>query len=361
MPHVERTGRKRNAWRGVATVGGKRHTKSFSLKNDALKWAVEKSNESAPSVREQFRYDQFVKIWIDEETHHLRPQTLAEYRRVLKSQVLPVFWDRPLNEITREEVASWVTAMSGKLAPDSVRAYFNVFRSSIVAAYKMNYLPSAHPSPVSDISLPSQRYSTRFLTRDELSVLVDATDERYSALVLLLGTCGLRVGEALALRPEDIRQGSIAVGRTLIDKGGEPRVAEPKTKRGKRNVPMTSELAEALSAHMAKYPDPDWVFQAPEGGPVRLHNFRSRVFYPAVKKAKLDKTRLHDLRHTAISIWLSGGADPKSVQHWGGHSSIVTIIDRYGHMMPGEDGEALMKRMDALFAQESVEQVPEEV
>jgi integrase len=92
-------------------------------------------------------------------------------------------------------------------------------------------------------------------------------------------------------------------------------------------------------AHLRSYPagPDDLVFRSSEGEPTRLSNWRRRTWEPAVTAAKLDHLRPHDLRHTAVALWIAAGASPKEIAARAGHSSVVTVLDRYGHLFPGSD------------------------
>jgi integrase len=90
------------------------------------------------------------------------------------------------------------------------------------------------------------------------------------------------------------------------------------------------------------------VFTAPEGGPLRVNVFRARVWRRAIKAAGLDGLRIHDLRHTAVALWIAAGANPKEVSVRAGHSSVSFTLDRYGHLYPEADA-ALRDRLDALY------------
>jgi integrase len=68
-----------------------------------------------------------------------------------------------------------------------------------------------------------------------------------------------------------------------------------------------------------------------------MSNFRNRFWYPALRRSNLGELRIHDLRHTAVSLWIAAGATPKEVQTWAGHASITTTYDRYGHLFPGTE------------------------
>lgn len=109
--------------------------------------------------------------------------------------------------------------------------------------------------------------------------------------------------------------------------------------------------ANALVEHVAAL-DPDaLVFTAPEGGPLRASLFRRRVWHPAVDQASVAGLRIHDLRHTAVAFWIAAGASPKEVAARAGHASVVTVLDRYGHLLPGSEdrvNDALDAMADAV-------------
>ena len=85
----------------------------------------------------------------------------------------------------------------------------------------------------------------------------------------------------------------------------------------------------------------------PEGGPIRASLFRRRQWAPAVSRSGLEPLRLHDLRHSAVAFWIAAGASPKEVAARAGHSSVVTVLDRYGHLLPGTE-ERVTNVLDAM-------------
>jgi integrase len=76
------------------------------------------------------------------------------------------------------------------------------------------------------------------------------------------------------------------------------------------------------------------VFAGPHGGVLRVSLFRSRFWRPAAHAAGLDGLRIHDLRHTAVALWIAAGANPKEVAARAGHASVSFTLDRYGHLYP---------------------------
>jgi integrase len=109
-------------------------------------------------------------------------------------------------------------------------------------------------------------------------------------------------------------------------------------------------VVEELAAQLATPAPPDaFVFTAPKGGPLRVIAFRARIWRPATRNAGLDVLRIHDLRHTAVALWIAAGANPKEVAARAGHTSVSFTLDRYGHLYPEADLN-LRDRLDAIFA-----------
>lgn len=89
------------------------------------------------------------------------------------------------------------------------------------------------------------------------------------------------------------------------------------------------------------------VFPGNGGGALRANAWRYRHWRPAIRAAGLDPLRPHDLRHTAVSLWIAAGASPKQIATWAGHTSVAVVLDRYGHLLPGHE-ESVLSALDAL-------------
>ena len=87
------------------------------------------------------------------------------------------------------------------------------------------------------------------------------------------------------------------------------------------------------------------LFRSPEGHPVRPGLFRRRFWTPAVISADLAPLRVHDLRHTAVALWIAADANPKQIAIRAGHTSVSVVLDRYGHFFPEQD-EALVMALE---------------
>ena len=280
----------------------------------------------------------------------LRPSTKTRDVGYLERYVLPRFGSLELGEIDHMMVRSWVAELSASgLAPSTTTKAAQLLSKIMRAAVQAGYLPK---SPCDGVRLPRiERVEMRFLEPGEVIALADAMDPRYRAAVLLAAYGGLRAGELFGLRAKrvDPLRRTIAIAETVVDVGGHPYFGPPKTRAGQRTVPLPRVAADPLAEHLRTYdrrPD-DLVFTAPEGGPVQLNVWRQRFWAPAVRDAGLVHLRPHDLRHTAVALWMAAGANPKEVAARAGHTSVSFTLDRYGHLLPGSE-QRLNDALDAL-------------
>jgi integrase len=207
-------------------------------------------------------------------------------------------------------------------------------------------------SPRRRVPLPKvEREEMRFLTPAEVATLAEAIHPRYRALVLVGAYGGLRIGELAGLRRGRVAllRGTVQVAEIVVEVRGVLHMGPPKTQASRRTVGLPRFVAEELAAHLAGRDDPEaFVFTASQGGPLRVTAFRARVWRPATRASGLDGLRIHDLRHTAVALWIAAGANPKEVAARAGHASVSFTLDRYGHLYPEAD-TALRDRLDVLY------------
>jgi integrase len=230
----------------------------------------------------------------------------------------------------------------GGLAPATTCKAVQVFNKAMRAALEDRLISV---NPVERLPLPRiEREEMRFLTPEELTHLAGTIDPRYRAFVLLAGYSGLRVGELFALRWDnvDMLRRQVTVTETLTDLAGQLSFGPPKTRASLRTVSLPSFVTEELSLTVDSVPAArTLVFTSPDGHPVRPTLFRRRFWKPAVNEAGLAPLRIHDLRHTAVALWIAAGANPKQIAARAGHTSVSVVLDRYGHLLPEHDAEFL--------------------
>jgi integrase len=198
------------------------------------------------------------------------------------------------------------------------------------------------------VSLPRVgRKERRFLTADEVARLADAAGGDRLAILLLAYT-GVRFGELAGLRVRrvDLMRRRVEIAEAVTEVGGRLLVGTPKTHQ-RRAVVVPRFLSDGLAEQMAGRGPEDFVFASPEGGPLRLTNWRRRSFDPAVRAAGLDGLTPHGLRHTAASLAVSSGANVKDVQQMLGHASAAMTLDVYAQLFA--DGlDSVADRLDAI-------------
>jgi integrase len=174
----------------------------------------------------------------------------------------------------------------------------------------------------------------RMPSTDEVSRLVAVTPDRYRALLLVMAFEGLRPGEAYGLRLDDLdfANGEMTVRRSLTNGHSGP------TKSGQtRTLPMipAPAMADELRFHLTRYPTDGYVFTTDDGSPINSESFRSQVFAPAAKAAKVNGgISPNQLRHHAASYWIGRGANILQVSRLLGHKRPSITLDVYASLMP---------------------------
>jgi len=283
-----------------------------------------------------------------------RPSTEARDESYYRSMIAPTFATVPLGQIDYLMVQSWVNDLqaesihadgSGRSAATVHKAY-QLLSKAMSAAAKARLVRS---NPCADVELPRIEVERPdILTHEDVALLAATIDPRYSTLVLLAAYSGLRIGEVIALRRSavDVLRSTVEVRATAVEVNGHIVENPPKTRAGRRTVPIPRFVTDALVEQIHGLGPDDLVFTSPLGTQMRQGLFRRRFFTPAVEAAGLAPRRIHDLRHTAVSFWIDAGASPTEIAARAGHRSVVTVLDRYGHLLPSTED----KVTDALDA-----------
>jgi integrase len=181
-------------------------------------------------------------------------------------------------------------------------------------------------NPAYGVKLPKVTVNEmRHLTPSEVDFIGGRVGDEHETFIYVLAYCAIRAGEAVALRRKNVNivRSELRIVESASENNGHITFGPTKNGR-KRDVTVPKFLMKRIEDHLGNVgQDPDaLVFTSPEGGPLRLSNFRRRVWYPAIKSTELEGVRIHDLRHTGASILINQGLHPKIVQQHLGHSSI---------------------------------------
>ncbi len=341
---------------------GRQRSQSFRTKVKAERWLrdqltrLDRGTWVDPSAG-RMQFNEWARSWYDGLTG-LKPATMAGYRSLLRSRVVPFFGEYQLARIDSAAVRHWIAAMDAEgLSPSRIRQARQVLNAIMNQAYADGLIGR---NPVAGCRAPADRpREPRFLSAAQLGALADACEKRMSGarvLIHVLGYLGLRWGEAVALRPSsiDILHRPLIVRESATEVGGSLVFGTPKSHRA-RSVVIPAFLAEMLSEQLEDCTPEGFVFSPDGASPLRSSNFRIRVWLPSLSDSRLDGLRIHDLRHTAASLAVSAGASIKAVQRMLGHASAQITLDRYAGLYE-EDLEMLAERIDAHFRVAAVAQ-----
>ncbi len=127
-----------------------------------------------------------------------------------------------------------------------------------------------------------------------------------------------------------MQAGTLRVNRSIYS----GKVTAPKTNAGRRTIRLSQMAIRALQNH-AKERISEWVFSTSKGTPMSTHNIHNRSWKPLLKRAGLPRsTRMHDLRHSCITLLLSQGVPVKVVSEMAGHSDVSITLSVYQHLLP---------------------------
>lgn len=331
---------------------GTEHSESFALKRDATRFASGVDTDQArgnwvdPRLG-RMTMAEWVKV-VDPTLTGLRTSTRARDESYVRNHVLPEFGQVPLAALDHMAIQRWVAALEKEgYAPETVKKAVQLLNRYLKEAVRAGRLAS---NPSADIRLPKNvRREMRFLDPTQVARLTGAMDTRFSAIVTLGAYSGLRIGEMLGLRVGrvDMLRGSIEVVEQLQEVRGHLAFGPPKTSTSHRRVKVPAFVMDALRPHLEGKDRDTTVFLAAEGGLIRLNQWRRRSWNPAVEAAGLAPLRIHDLRHTAVALWIASGATPNEIAKRAGHSSVAVVLDRYGHLFPGTE-DSVNERLEMM-------------
>lgn len=288
-----------------------------------------------------------------------KESTVHDYRRIWRAHIEPRWGDTPLDLIRAADAEEWAHTMGtgARTRQKAVTTFLRILDHGVRLELiprnpakdrlgRADYVPEA----------PKQKQHL-YLTMEQLRTLVDAmpTDQD-KAMVLLAGLSGLRWGEMSALRWGEInlQKATVSILRAYSDVGG--RLVLSTTKSGSdRTVPLhdpTLAVLERLRTNVGEgIMEDQLVLKGPQGGVQRDGNWTSRLLRPTLKrlhslegqaKEHLPPVSLtyHDLRHTAVSLAISSGANIKVVQRIAGHASATLTLDTYTGLFDSDLAES---------------------
>jgi integrase len=286
-----------------------------------------------------------------------RQSTAPSHHRMLECayrvHVQPRWAAVSVSDVDTLGVEAWIAKMirNGAGATTVLRAH-GVLSGILADAVKAKRL-AVNPATGID-NLP--RKMTRrhvYLSADDVHRLADASGE-HRALVLVLAYCGLRWGEAVALRVADVEflRRRLSVSQNAVQIGVRHAVGPTKGRKA-RSVPVPAFVLDELSVQCKGKASGDLVFPSPAGGYLPRPKSSTGWFTAAVRKAKVQKITPHDLRHTCASLAVSAGVNVLALQRMLGHTSAAMTLDTYSDLFD-DDLDAVAVTLHSRYSRSSV-------
>lgn len=319
---------------------------TFDGRGDARAWLALRRSEIIraewhPEVsrkvrREPLTIGAYAAVWLAE--RDLKPRTREHYGTLLRRLILPTFGPTPVATITPADVRAWWAGLDP--ARPTLRAHAYSLLRAILATAVVDDVIVANPCRIRGAGGTKRVHQPEPATLTELADLTAAMPPRYRVMVLFASWCGLRFGELVELRRNDIdlRNGVIRVRRGAVRLSGHVDIGPPKSDAGVRDVAIPPHLVPLVKAHIAEHAA--WgrdglLFPAKHGGTLAPSTLY-KTFYPARMAAGRPDLRFHDLRHTGAVLAASTGATLAELMARLGHSTPGAAL-RYQHAAKGRD------------------------
>jgi integrase len=300
---------------------------TFRTKKEATDWLADKQTEIRngswidPDAG-KIPFGVYAAAWVKQ--RRLQETTRELYETLLRLHLVPTFGNTPMADVTPAGVRMWRAAQLEKAGAPTVAKAYALMRAVMNTALE-DQLITRNPCRIkggSVVDTPERPTATVA----EVFEIAEAMQPRYRLLVLLAGFIGLRWGELIALRVQDIDldAGTVRVRSAVAELRNGKRVTKPpKSRAGVRTVAVPDVILSSLRHHMLLFAEPGRdgrVFVGAKGATPRRNHFNG-LWHKACGKVGIKGLHFHDLRHTGNTLTASAGASTKELMARFGHST----------------------------------------
>lgn len=323
-------------------------TTELLTQNDALIALARILQRLQPGSRSEAFYStrEFVeREWKSRIFPMLKPSTQSSYRTNLNRYVFPWLGEARLREMRKGDIQAWLSALSESgLSRQTVKNIWSALSSVLRSAVDWGYIDL---NPAHGVRLPArQPKAFVFLPTPEqiAEILKQLPEPSFTLMLLLVGT-GLRVGEAIGLRPEDIdrNRNNLTVRRDVW----HGKVNSPKYAASERVVPLgpilTKHLKERLSA------GGDWLFEGSSGKPLDPRSLAKRQLHPVLDRLAIPRFSWHRFRKLHSTYLGDMSVSPRIMQAQLGHADAALTLNVYTQIIPESQRRAIENLEGLLF------------
>ena len=333
-------------WKGERKQKCKR---GFATKREAQEW--ERMFKLQTSSDLDMSFEAFTELYINDVKNRLKENTWLTKEHIIRTKILPYFGKLKISEISTKEIIAWQNEMLA-------------YRDEKKKPYSQTYLKTLHNQLSAIFNHAVRYYELRSnpaakvgnMGREEHKEMLFWTKEEYKKFSFemmdkpvsfyafeMLYWCGIREGELLALTPADFNfdKETVTINKSYQRLKGQDVITSPKTKKSNRTIKMPQFLCEEMKEYLGMIyglKKKDRIFTVTKS---YLHHEMDR----GAKAAGVKRIRIHDLRHSHISLLIDMGFSAVAIADRVGHESI-DITYQYAHLFPSKQIEMAEKLDD---------------
>ena len=359
--------RKDGRWQGAVTVGyddegkQKRRTIYGKTQTEVRGKLTEIKRQVADGVYSDSKHTvrSYLEHWLKEKARSVKPRTAELYCEQAQRYVYPQIGQVHLTKLTPLHIQTVISKLGDNIGANTANKVRTLLFNALKQAVLWQLIPRNPCEAVAKLKEETKEMII-WTPTETLAFVKTARSHRLFAAFYLAIFTGLRRGEALGLRWQDISDGVIYVKQSLTVLSGKIHFTTPKTSKGQRFLTVSEDVMEILTEHQTfqkseaeylgeSWPETDLVFTSQAGTPIHPRNFE-RVFKQLIKQAGVSNIRFHDLRHLHVSLLVSKGFDPRAIADRVGHTNPSFTLDVYSHMFAEKRKDSAVGMSDLLDA-----------
>ena len=343
---------KTNTWRAVYRYtdwnGERKQTqkRGFKTKREAQAWERERLNKAAADLDMTFK--SFVDLYTADMKTRIKENTWATKDHIIRTKLMPYFEKLKMCSITAQQIIAWQNELlnykdeEGKsYSPVYLKTVHNQLSAIFNHAVKY-YNLKENPCKKAGSMGKKKNREMLFWTKEEYLKFADVMMDKPLSFYAfeMLYWCGIREGELLALTPADFdfEKGTVSINKSYQRLNKQDVITTPKTDKSNRSITMPKFLADEMQDYLKTLydvGDNDRMFTVTKS---YLHREMDR----GAKEAGVKRIRIHDIRHSAVSLLIDMGFSATAIADRVGHESI-DITYNYAHLFPSKQTEMAEK------------------
>lgn len=292
--------------------------------------------------------EEFSKRWTAEVLSQYKPSTIRAAKSHLQNHIVPRLGKLRMDEVGNEQQQMFITRLSQTVSRKTVLNVMSTFSSMLTCARRWGYI--CEKVNIGELVLPEEevKKEARFFSPDQVRKIIAAASEPFQTMFSTVAMTGIRAGELLGLKVEDVdfAERMIFIRRS-VNRGN---VQTVKSKASKKPLPMPASLAAILENYLKTWrANPDqWLFANRRGRPFAADKVVMFKLWPILDALKIPRCGLHAFRHTHSSMLLDVGAPPQVAQAQLRHSDPRITLEVYSHVIGDSQRNAVEKVAELL-------------